>query len=107
MAVYLCKMCGGSLDIDINKSVCKCSYCDTMQAVPRLVLDSKAVLLARAEHYRRCNEYDQALSLLEQILAEDRTDADIYWAIMLCRYGIEYVEDPTNHKRVPFLSYGI
>ena len=29
------------------------------------------------------------------------TDAEAYWSLVLCRYGIEYVEDPLSHRRVP------
>ncbi|MBE7050672.1 MAG: toll/interleukin-1 receptor domain-containing protein, partial [Ruminococcaceae bacterium] len=40
----------------------------------------------------------------EQILNEDNTDAEAYWSLVLCRYGIEYVEDPTSHKRIPTVN---
>ena len=33
-----------------------------------------------------------------------RTDAESYWSLVLCRYGIEYVEDPNSHKRVPTVN---
>lgn len=40
----------------------------------------------------------------EVILNEDSTDAEAYWSLVLCRYGIEYVEDPATHKRVPTVN---
>ena len=35
---------------------------------------------------------------------EDNTDSEVYWSLVLCRYGIEYVEDPATHKRVPTVN---
>ncbi|MDD6980801.1 MAG: leucine-rich repeat protein, partial [Clostridia bacterium] len=79
----------------------ECAFCGTKQTVPRLTDEKRANLYDRANHFRRIGDYDKAMALYEQILAEDATDAEAYWSIVLCRYGIEYVEDPTTHKRVP------
>ena len=58
----------------------------------------------RANHFRRNNEFDKAMGIYEQILNEDNTDAEAYWSLVLCRYGIEYVEDPATHKRIPTVN---
>ena len=58
----------------------------------------------RANHFRRNNDFDKAAGIYEQILNEDKTDAEAYWSLVLCRYGIEYVEDPATHKRVPTVN---
>ena len=44
------------------------------------------------------------MGIYEQILNEDNTDAEAYWSLVLCRYGIEYVEDPSSHKRIPTVN---
>jgi len=44
------------------------------------------------------------MGIYEQILSEDNTDAEVYWSLVLCRYGIEYVEDPATHKRIPTIN---
>ena len=99
--VFKCKMCGGSLNIIDNESTIVCEYCGTKQTLPRLDDDRRANLYDRANHFRRNNDYDKAMGIYEHILDEDNTDAEAYWSILLCRYGIEYVEDPDTHKRVP------
>ena len=104
MYVYKCKMCGGTIEFEDGKTVVTCEYCNTTQTLPRLDDDRKTNLYDRANHFRRNNEYDKAMSIYEQILNEDNTDAESYWSIVLCRYGIEYVEDPTTHKRVPTVN---
>ena len=42
--------------------------------------------------------------MYEKVLAEDSTDAEIYWNLILCRYGVEYVEDPRTRKRIPTVN---
>lgn len=100
MTIFKCKMCGGSLEITDDMSVAKCQYCGTKQTLPRLDDDRRANLYDRANHFRRNNEFDKAMGIYEQILNEDSQDAEAYWSLVLCRYGIEYVEDPATHKRV-------
>ncbi len=103
MAIFKCKMCGGTLEVN-NETVAVCQYCGTKQTLPKLDDDRKANLYDRANHFRRNNEFDKAMGIYEQILNEDNSDAESYWSLVLCRYGIEYVEDPTTHKRIPTVN---
>lgn len=103
MTIFKCKMCGGALEIN-NETVAVCQYCGTKQTLPKLDDDCKANLYDRANHFRRNNEFDKAMGIYEQILNDDNTDAETYWSLLLCRYGIEYVEDPTSHKRIPTIN---
>lgn len=104
MSVFKCKMCGGTLEFQPGDTVAVCDSCGTKQTLPKLDDDRRMNLYDRANHFRRNNEFDKAMGIYEQILNEDKTDAEAYWSIVLCRYGIEYVEDPTTHKRVPTVN---
>ena len=104
MAVFKCKMCGGDLEIAPGASVAECQYCGSKQTLPRMDSDRKRNLYDRANHFRRNNEYDKAEGIYEQILNEDPSDAEAYWSLVLCRYGIEYVEDPGTRRRVPTVN---
>ena len=104
MSIFKCKMCGGVLEINNNESVATCEYCGTQQTLPKLDDDRRANMYDRANHFRRNNEFDKAMGIYEQILNEDNTDAEAYWSLVLCRYGIEYVEDPSSHKRIPTVN---
>ena len=104
MAIFKCKMCGGTIEFNPGDTVGVCDSCGTKQTLPRLDDDQRANLYDRANHYRRNNEYDKAMGIYEQILNEDTTDAEAYWSLVLCRYGIEYVEDPATHKRIPTVN---
>lgn len=104
MSIFKCKMCGGELQINPGESVAVCEYCGTTQTLPKLDDDRRANLYDRANHFRRNSDFDKAAGIYEQILNEDKTDAEAYWSLVLCRYGIEYVEDPATHKRVPTVN---
>ena len=39
--------------------------------------------------------------MYESIVAEFPTEAEAYWGLVLCRYGIEYVDDPATGKKIP------
>lgn len=104
MAEYLCKCCGAPLDVKGQVTVCKCASCDVLQSIPRLDFDEKAILWERADKLRRAGEYDRAAELYRDLLKLDDTDSEIYWCIMLCRYGIEYVEEYGSRKRTPTIN---
>ena len=104
MMALKCKMCGGTLEFKSGDTVATCDSCGTLQTLPKMDDEHRMNLYDRANHYRRANEFDKAMGIYEQILNEDRTDAESYWSLVLCRYGIEYVEDPNSHKRVPTVN---
>lgn len=104
MSIFKCKMCDGELQINPGESVAVCEYCGTTQTLPKLDDDRRTNLYDRANHFRRNNDFDKAAGIYEQILNKDKTDAEAYWSLVLCRYGIEYVEDPATHKRVPTVN---
>ena len=99
--VFKCKICGGNLDVTENSSIITCDYCGTKQTLPKLENDKVANLYDRANHFRRSNEYDKAESLYELILNENSKDAESYWSILLCKYGVEYVKDPKTKEYIP------
>ena len=104
MSIFKCKMCGGTIEFEEGASIGTCDHCGTKQTLPKLGDNERANLYDRANHFRRNNEYDKAMGIYEKILNEDRTDAEAYWSLVLCKYGVEYVEDPATHKRVPTVN---
>ena len=104
MSIFKCKMCGGTIEFNPGDTVGVCDSCGTKQTLPRLDDDRKANLYDRANHFRRNNDFDKAAGIYEQILNEDNTDAEVYWSLVLCHYGIEYVEDPQSRKRIPTVN---
>ena len=104
MTAFKCKMCGASLEVTEGATSVTCDYCRTQQTLPRLDDDRRANLYDRGNHFRRASEYDKAMRIFEQVLSEDANDAEAYWSIVLCRYGVEYVEDPATGRRIPTVN---
>lgn len=102
MAVFKCKMCGGSLEITENMTVCECEYCGTQQTLPKSDNEQNLNLFNRASHFRQQFEFDKAAEIYERIIQHsNNNDAELYWSLVLCRYGIEYVDDPLTRKKIP------
>mgnify|MGYP004648786207 CR=1 FL=1 len=101
MAVFKCKMCGGTIEFNQGDTVGVCDSCGTKQTLPNVNDDAISSLYNRANTLRMKSEFDRAEELYNKIIASDETQAEAYWGIILCKFGIEYVEDPKTFKRVP------
>ncbi len=101
MSVFKCKMCGGDLNVAEGQTVCECEYCGSRQTVPTLDSEKKLTLFTRANRLRSLCEFDKAFSIYESIIADFPEEAEAYWGLILCKYGIEYVDDPTTAKKIP------
>ena len=101
MAVIKCKMCGGDLNITEGLSVVECEYCGSRQTIPTADNEKKMTLFARAGRLLRGCEFDKASGVFESIVADFPEEAEAYWGLVLCKYGIEYVDDPATGKKVP------
>jgi len=100
MAIFKCKMCGGSLEVTEGMTVCECEYCGTQQTLPKTDNEQNLNMANRANHFRQQCEFDKAMEIYERLLNNSDGDAEIYWSIVLCRYGIEYVDDPLTKKKI-------
>lgn len=101
MAIIKCKMCGGDLNVAGDSQIAVCEYCGTQQTVPKQDNEKKLTLFARANRLRFACEFDKAAGVYESIVAEFPEEAEAYWGLVLCKYGIEYVDDPATGKKVP------
>lgn len=98
---FNCKICGAPLNVVDSRRICQCEYCDTKQTIPLLDSDKKKALFSRANKLRLENEFDKASNIYENIISEFPTESEAYWGLILCKYGIEYVDDPSSGKKVP------
>ena len=99
--VVKCKMCGGELNISNENSICECEYCGTQQTIPTADNDKKINLFNRANRLRMNAEFDKAATVYASITAEFPEEAEAYWGLCLCKYGIEYVDDPLTGNKIP------
>lgn len=101
MIDFKCKMCGGSLTVSEGQTVVKCDFCDTNQTVPVFDDEKKLAFYNRANILRLNCEFDKAAGIYETIVTEYTQEAEAYWGLVLCKYGIEYVDDPKTGAKVP------
>ena len=101
METLKCKMCGGDLELTPDVTVAECPYCGTKQTVPNADNEKKMTLFSRANRLRFNNEFDKAAGVYETIIGEFPEEAEAYWGLVLCKYGIEYVDDPVTAKKIP------
>lgn len=99
--VLNCKVCGGSLKMVEGSSVCRCEYCGKEQTIPKTDDEQMLSMLNRANHFRQIYEFDKAIEIYERLLNNGNEDAEVYWSLALCRYGIEYVDDPKTLEKIP------
>ena len=78
-----------------------CEYCGTKQTLPKTQDEVIQNLFNRANALRLKGEFDKAEQVYEKILQENEAEAEAHWGMVLCKYGIEYVEDPKTYKRIP------
>ena len=101
MAIIKCKMCGGDIEISADKTFGTCEYCGSTMTLPKTDDDQRLSLFNRGTHLRRNGEFDKAAAIYERLIGENDADAEAHWNLLLCRYGIEYVQDPVSGERIP------
>lgn len=95
-----CKMCGSNLDIGDSITVCKCEKCGTSQTVPDIEDDKELKLFERAGRLRFNCDFDKASGIYNTITDSYTEEAEGYWGLILCKYGIEYADNASG-KKVP------
>lgn len=99
--IIKCKMCGGDIDFIPGATYGTCEYCGSTSTIPQAEDENKLNRYNRANHFRRQCEFDKAVAAYEKILEQADTDAEAHWGAVISRFGIEYVEDPATHQRIP------
>lgn len=99
--ILKCKMCGGDIEFTEDKALATCECCGNTMTLPKINNDQRASLFNRGNQFRRNGEFDKALGVYENILREDDGDAEAHWCCALCRFGIDYVEDPATYEWIP------
>lgn len=100
MGALKCKMCGSNLEIEDSITVCKCEKCGISQTVPDIEDDKELKLFERAGRLRFNCDFDKAAGIYDTITDSYPEEAEGYWGLILCKYGIEYADDASG-KKIP------
>lgn len=98
--VFKCKMCGGDIEAVEGSNIGKCLYCKSTMTLPSVDNEKLLNLYNRANNLRLSNEFDKAYGVYETILEIDENQLEAHWGLILCRYGVEYVDDPKTNKKM-------
>ena len=98
---YKCKCCAANLDVEEGMRLVKCPACRTKQTLPSSRDENIQNLFNRATTLRLKSEFDKAESVYERIIQADEEQYEAYWGLILCKFGVEYVEDPKTETRIP------
>ena len=101
MTKYKCKMCGAPLDVSEGQTVVTCEFCQSKQTVANADDERKENLFNRANSLRASCDFDKAILSYQSILSVFPTEPEAHWGLCLCKYGIEYVDDPATRKKIP------
>ncbi len=101
MAKFKCKMCGAPLDVSEGQTVVTCAFCQSKQTVANADDERKENLFNRANSLRASCDFDKAILSYQSILSIFPNEPEAHWGLCLCKYGIEYVDDPFTHKKIP------
>lgn len=96
MAVFTCKVCGNKIEYTSGASVVRCSHCSVDQSVPSDGGEFFA-LYEKANSLRRDKNFDAAAKLYKNIAKKAPKEAEAYWGMALCRFGVGYSDE--NGKR--------
>lgn len=101
MTLLKCKMCGGNIEISSDRTYGTCDSCGCTSTFPKIDDEQQASLFNRGNDLRMRGEFDKASAVFERIVEQDTSNAEAHWCLALCRYGVEYVEDPNSGERMP------
>ncbi len=87
--VYQCRACGGNVIPGPEGKTGICEYCGK-----KIVFPQKGYkLMNQANALRIRMEFEQAEALYQSLALLNPDDPEIWWSILLCRYGILYVQE--------------
>ena len=101
MAILKCKACGAPLNVEQGQTIVQCAYCDLQQTIPQMDDDFKLQMFNQANDLRMQFDFDSAKSFYQAVVSRYPQEAEAYWGICLCKYGIMYVEDQQTLAQIP------
>jgi len=98
---FKCKMCGSDLSPENGAKVAVCEVCGTEQTLPQADTPKKVNLFNKANALRLQKRFDEAAKLYGQMLENYPEESEAYWCLLLCQFGIEYVDDNKTKSKIP------
>jgi len=95
-----CRTCNGGLLLNESQDRYVCEYCGNTFPLKEEDAHIQTLKERGAKLFRDC-DFDAAKAVFQSVVSEATEDAETYWMLALCEYGIEYVDDPAKNKKIP------
>ncbi|MBE6836752.1 MAG: DUF2207 domain-containing protein [Ruminococcus sp.] len=99
MNSFKCKMCGAYIELTEERSVYDCKCCGAKQTVCSDI-DDLLKLINRANGHRIKGEFAEAESDFRTAIIDYPEEAEGFWGMCLCKYGITYETNGESQERV-------
>ena len=100
-AEQCCSTCGGKWIPSGIPGVLMCDSCRRTNDINARMEAWRQKKYQVVNHYRQDGDFDQAIEQLNELVNEGNADHYTYWLLALCAYGIEYVEEEENGRKLP------
>ena len=94
-----CSICGADLIFPAGINEVLCEFCLRPNARPKS-RPSETTLMKYANERRNLGDFDKAAEGYRQVLQKNMEEHEARWGLLLCKYGVMYVEDSVSGKRM-------
>ena len=94
-----CSVCGQEILFLPDQNTVVCRWCDRLNARPKST-PNMTNLMKYANELRNEGEFAEAQSRYRDVLAENLEEHEARWGLLLCKYGVMYVESAASKERL-------
>ena len=87
-----CSRCEGDIIFPAGIDLIKCPWCDRPNSRPKSQQDDEIRLMKYANERRNLGEFDEAERVYRKVLQSYNDEHEARWGLLLCKYGVIYVE---------------
>jgi hypothetical protein len=100
---FKCTYCGGELVFSESFNIARCSSCDRKAYIRADDVSGNRIRILQADSLRQKFQFDDAEALYREIVRENPDHVEALFGMLLCNYGIIYVEE-SEHKFVATMN---
>ena len=94
-----CSVCSAQIVFPDDTAIVSCMFCNSLNQRPVSTGETLA-RMERADELRRQRAYDEAARSYEHVLGEHPDEHTALWGRLMCKYGVEVVEEKRNNQLV-------
>jgi len=98
--VTKCYSCGGEIVFAGDENTAVCEYCGRTNARPKSQ-PNELELMKYSNERLSFGEFDEAETGYRKVLQRTPDEHEARWGLLLCKYGVQYVEDAKTKTRLP------